>query len=132
MACNCAGKGLQPFSVEFILFGKYLHRIGRERTPQCHHCGADVDTAEHTLEDCPEWTQQRAALCANIGLDLTLPAVVRAMVGSDNGWDAVKVFCETVMSAKEEAERAREVDPLADPARRRRFGRRRRAFARRL
>ncbi|PZC83970.1 hypothetical protein B5X24_HaOG206316 [Helicoverpa armigera] len=31
-------------------FGSYLHRIGREETPQCHHCEAEVDSTEHTLE----------------------------------------------------------------------------------
>lgn len=34
-------------------FGEYLHRIGREDTTKCHHCGDPEDTARHTLEDCP-------------------------------------------------------------------------------
>jgi len=35
-------------------FGKFLCRIGRERTTRCHHCGALEDSAQHTLEECPE------------------------------------------------------------------------------
>ncbi|XP_011860716.1 PREDICTED: uncharacterized protein LOC105557920 [Vollenhovia emeryi] len=31
-------------------FGGYLHRIGRERTTQCHHCEEAEDSAQHTLE----------------------------------------------------------------------------------
>ncbi|XP_053990429.1 uncharacterized protein LOC128882726 [Hylaeus volcanicus] len=34
-------------------FGEYLQRMGRESTAQCHHCGEKVDTARHTLEECP-------------------------------------------------------------------------------
>ncbi|XP_063838169.1 uncharacterized protein LOC135087298 [Ostrinia nubilalis] len=113
-------------------FGRYLHRIGRERTAACHHCGAGIeDTAEHTLEVCTAWEPHRATLRAAIESDLSLPAVVKAIVGSDTGYDAFKAYCEAVMLEKETAEREREEDPLADPARRRRMGRRRRAFARR-
>ncbi|XP_063827157.1 uncharacterized protein LOC135076667 [Ostrinia nubilalis] len=113
-------------------FGKYLHRIGRERTTACHHCDDPVDTAEHTLEVCTAWAPQRARLQAAIGLDITLPAMIKAMVGSKPGWDAVKAFCEAVIATKEAAEREREEDPSADPIRRKRVGQRRRAFARRL
>ncbi|KPJ12887.1 Retrovirus-related Pol polyprotein from type-1 retrotransposable element R1 [Papilio machaon] len=33
-------------------FGRYLHRIRREETASCHECGADEDTAQHTLQVC--------------------------------------------------------------------------------
>jgi hypothetical protein len=107
-------------------FGKYLHRIGREETPSCHNCGAAEDTARHTLEVCPSWSEQRRELVAAVGRDLSLPSVVNAMLGSDRAWAAVASFCEHVMSEKEAEERAREEDPLAAPLRRRRRGRRRR------
>ncbi|XP_012276844.1 uncharacterized protein LOC105697777 [Orussus abietinus] len=32
-------------------FGEYLCRIGREATARCHHCDAERDTAQHTLEE---------------------------------------------------------------------------------
>ncbi|KAG7294991.1 hypothetical protein JYU34_022602 [Plutella xylostella] len=103
-------------------FGKYLCRIGREETQACHHCGAAVDSAEHTLAECPAWADERSALCAVIGQDLTLPAVIAAIVSSRPAWRAFSTFCETVMSQKEDAEREREQE---DPARRRaRRGRR--------
>ncbi|KAJ0169137.1 hypothetical protein K1T71_014945 [Dendrolimus kikuchii] len=90
-------------------FGRYLCRLGREPTSGCHHCDTgDEDTALHTLQECPAWTEQRRQLVAFTGLDLSLPAVVRTMVGSRTGWDAVSSFCEHVMFAKEEAERERE------------------------
>ncbi|KAL0812200.1 hypothetical protein ABMA28_009575 [Loxostege sticticalis] len=130
-------RGSLPYRMVQVLtghgcFGKYLHNIGRESTAGCHHCGSDTDTAQHTLEECPAWAGQRVALTAAIGLDLSLPTVVKTIVDNDTGFDAFKTFCESVMLEKEMAERAREEDPLADPIRRRRTGRRRRAFARNL
>lgn len=98
-------------------FGEYLNRIGREITPQCHHCGAGQDSAQHTLEQCPAWSSERRILQQNIGQDLSLPSVVAAMLADENVWQQVTSFCETVMVQKEVAERDRE---RADPARRRR------------
>ncbi|KAJ0177492.1 hypothetical protein K1T71_007501 [Dendrolimus kikuchii] len=104
-------------------FGRYLCRIRREQTSGCHHCvGGDEDTALHTLQVCPAWDEQRRDLVAAVGADLSLPAVVKAMVGSADAWDAAASFCETVMSAKEAAEREREqsATPPSRQSRRRR------------
>ncbi|XP_041981665.1 uncharacterized protein LOC121735065 [Aricia agestis] len=101
-------------------FGRYLCEIaGREETTRCHHCGEDRDTAAHTLTACPSWIPQRAALTAAIGQDISLPAMVRAMLRSELEWKAVENFSEEVIAAKEEAERDREREAL-DPQRRRR------------
>lgn len=107
-------------------FGSYLHRIGREETPSCHHCGATEDTAQHTLEECTSFEDERRGLRAVVGEDLSLPSVVRAMLGGERAWRAMASFCENVVLQKEAAERERERDPLAPPHRRRRGRRRRR------
>nr|XP_026487868.1 uncharacterized protein LOC113394685 [Vanessa tameamea] len=60
---------------------------------------------------------QRQVLVQEIGRNLSLRAVVSAMLRRESAWDAVFSFCETVIVQKEIAERARE---RADPARRRR------------
>ncbi|CAH2217202.1 jg2784 [Pararge aegeria aegeria] len=114
-------------------FGRYLFKVaGREPTEVCHECGCATDTAQHTLADCPKWAESRKALVATVGQDLSLPAVVRAMVGSDRSWEAVVSFCEDVMVQKELAERLREDDVDSNPLRRRRVGRRQLAHNRRL
>ncbi|XP_049885128.1 uncharacterized protein LOC126380050 [Pectinophora gossypiella] len=114
-------------------FGRYLcHIAGREPLAVCHHCACSDDTADHTLGVCPAWAQQRAVLASVVGNDLSLPAVVNAMVGSKRAWEAMVSFCEDVVAQKEAAERTREDDPLSDPIRRRRTGRRRGVFARQL
>ncbi|XP_048001431.1 uncharacterized protein LOC125238201 [Leguminivora glycinivorella] len=112
-------------------FGHYLHRIGREPSTQCLDCGVEDDTAQHTLEECSRCPVERAALVAATGLvDLSLHSVIGAMLSSERRWDAVASFCEDVMSQKEAAEREREAAADALPLRRRRQGRRRRAFLR--
>ncbi|XP_063899081.1 uncharacterized protein LOC135119160 [Helicoverpa armigera] len=108
-------------------FGKFLCRIGREPTPECHHCGiCSEDSSLHTLVECPAWATQRRDLAAAVDAagSLSLPAVVSYMVGSEEGWNAVASFCEDVMVAKEKAERERETSTTL-PARSRRSGRRR-------
>ncbi|XP_072940634.1 uncharacterized protein [Epargyreus clarus] len=90
-------------------FGEYPHRIGREASAQCHHFGHAQESAQHTLEEC--------VLVQHIGPYLSPETVVAAMVRSGEAWNSVVAFCDRVMLAKQDAERARERD---DPARRRR------------
>ena len=92
-------------------FGEYLCRIGKEPTTCCHHCDGDRDTAQHTLETCPAWAGERGVLVREIGEDLSLPAVVKEIVGRESAWRAFSSFCDRVMSQKEEAERQRERAP---------------------
>nr|XP_012218474.1 PREDICTED: uncharacterized protein LOC105669866 [Linepithema humile] len=86
-------------------FGKYLCCIGKKHTTQCHHCAADRDSAQHTLEECPAWAKERRALVTVVGRDLSLPALVKIMLEEEEKWRAVLSFCEQVMLQKEEAER---------------------------
>jgi len=65
-----------------------------------------------------------------VGEDLSLSALIRSMVDDERSWKAVSSFYEQVMLQKEEAEKAREMDPEDPPQRRRRGGARRRAHAR--
>ncbi|XP_071554589.1 uncharacterized protein [Temnothorax nylanderi] len=88
-------------------FGVYLHRIGKEATTECHHCDEERDTAQHTLEHCPAWATQRRVLQGEVGNDLSLPAIVAAMVGDETRWRAFLAFCGNVMSQKEASERIR-------------------------
>jgi len=88
-------------------FGKYLRRIGRERTAECYECGAREDSAQHTLQDCSAWQARRRVLTASIGRDLSLPAVVSAILRGEGSWKAFVQYYEVVMLEKEENERVR-------------------------
>ncbi|XP_020296711.1 uncharacterized protein LOC109861458 [Pseudomyrmex gracilis] len=93
-------------------FGEYLHRISKEPTTHCHECGAANDTAQHTLEECPEWPEERRELVAKTGEPPSLGALLRALVsGEEDVGHAAVSFCETVVLRKEEAKRAREREP---------------------
>ncbi|KAI4476276.1 hypothetical protein M0804_013730 [Polistes exclamans] len=48
-------------------FPAYLHGIRRTDSPRCFHCGADRDDAEHTLIECPAWTNARDSLVRELG-----------------------------------------------------------------
>lgn len=112
-------------------FGHYLHhKAGKEPTTRCHHCEEDQDTAQHILEFCPAWAEQRRVLVDTIAADLSPPALFRTMLSGERGWEAISSFCETVVSQREEAEKVREGDSLAHPMRARRGGARRRAYDR--
>lgn len=114
-------------------FGSYLCQVvRREPTMACHHCGASEDSAHHTRAICPAWAMPRSELMAVVGSDLSLPVLVEAMVESEEAWEAVVAFAESVIKEKETAERTREDDVNSLPIRRRRTGRRRLAYAHHL
>ncbi|XP_050488680.1 uncharacterized protein LOC126872618 [Bombus huntii] len=89
------------------VFGKYLREIGRETADICHHCGEGRDTAQHTLQLYPAWELSRYTLRHVIGERLTPSAIVEAMLRGPQEYEAVRLFCERVMLAKERAERER-------------------------
>jgi len=82
-------------------FGEYMHMIGKEHTTGCHHCAAGQDSARHTLMECPAWDEERGALAAVVGPDLSLPAHVLSVLEGEDKWDAVSSFYDKVMSQKE-------------------------------
>lgn len=90
-------------------FGTYLYRIGKVDSAQCEHCEERrEDSAEHTLQECNAWRQNRDALTGVIGNDLNLKTVVRAMCESKEAWSAMSRFAAEVMRTKEEKERERQ------------------------
>lgn len=88
-------------------FYEYLYRIGKAESAICPFCEREEDTAEHTLERCEEWRGEREFLTSIIGNDLSLTSVVRRILHSEEGWQALVSFAERVMMTKEEDGRAR-------------------------
>lgn len=89
-------------------FGQYLNKIGKESTSECHHCPEPIDSAEHTLFECPAWTEERGRLECTVGVQLDVGNLIPVMLSCPAKWEAVKQFARAVMQAKENAERARE------------------------
>ena len=116
-----SGPALLSYRITQVLtghgcFGEYLKRIGAEATADCHDCNEDLDSAQHTLEECEAFKVQRRALSAVIGSDLSPAAIISALLVDDEERKEVASFCEEVISQKEAAERERE---RLIPARRR-------------
>lgn len=76
-------------------FEQYLHRIGWESTPRCHHCSAGMDSADHTVQKCPAWNDERRRLEEAIGKDLALPFIARSIVEDPGKWEAFSVFAKS-------------------------------------
>jgi len=87
-------------------FGTYLHRIKKEVNRRCHHCGADVDDARHTMFECSSWDVERSEVARVLGVfDITTMA--EKMVTHADCWEAISTFASRVMTSKEDSERER-------------------------
>ncbi|XP_011707931.1 PREDICTED: uncharacterized protein LOC105462776 [Wasmannia auropunctata] len=64
----------------------------------------------HTLGGCRAWDGDRQALASVIGKDMSLGAVMAAILRTRENWIAFGKFSENVMLRKEEAERARQAE----------------------
>ncbi|XP_018395232.1 PREDICTED: uncharacterized protein LOC108773795 [Cyphomyrmex costatus] len=90
-------------------FAVYLWEIGKLSSPACGFCdGRDEDDAIHTLEECPQWEEQRRLLGESVEGGITLGNIFGRAMESIDGWKAFSKFCETVIGAKETREREEE------------------------
>lgn len=89
-------------------FGSYLHRIGKQPSTRYYHCCDPKDSPEHALRECFSWVCERSMLAQALGSnDLSLPAIIRAMLEDKKKWLAFSNFARAVMRAKEKEERVR-------------------------
>ncbi|KAG5312850.1 NHL1 protein, partial [Acromyrmex insinuator] len=54
-------------------FVEYLCRIEKKSTTHCHHYVVIRDSAQHTLDICPTWTELRGVLVEKVGPDFSPP-----------------------------------------------------------
>ncbi|XP_070512918.1 uncharacterized protein [Cardiocondyla obscurior] len=93
-------------------FSEYLYRIKKGSTTHCYHCdGGARDTAQHTLEICAAWKEERETLVHLIGPDLRLSSVTSKIIEDVEYWKAFLLFSERVMRKKEDDERVRQGQP---------------------
>nr|XP_012231370.1 PREDICTED: uncharacterized protein LOC105677372 [Linepithema humile] len=91
--CHCT-----QILLEHGCFKAYLFKIRRADSPNCEHCSEEQDTAQHTLEFCPAWEQERAELRGELECDedLDLTEVVRRILEDIRKWRAFNKFCSNV------------------------------------
>nr|XP_012217376.1 PREDICTED: uncharacterized protein LOC105669164 [Linepithema humile] len=92
------------------LFPGLLRKRKRAAFSSCENCGGGPDTAQHTLESCSAWDEERAKLrgVLNRRTGLDLPSIIAAITSDKAKWRAFIAFCGRVMKAKEEGEREKE------------------------
>lgn len=93
-------------------FNTYIHRIGKTDSPICSQCETTEDSAEHTLQVCERWQEERRVLVSSLGLEeeqLNLEGLIKAMLEGRDKWNAGIGFAGKVMRTKEEEERQREI-----------------------
>lgn len=72
--CQTTWSNTDHFLTQFMTghgdFGEYLHRIGKRENPYCNYCELPtVETALHTLLECPRWAslrQKTVKTCGNL------------------------------------------------------------------
>lgn len=90
-------------------FGSYVHRVGKKRDASCLHCEEEIDSMEHTLQNCPAWAEKRTLLVEKLEIEeLTLGTIMVAILESREKWRAFAQFAKEVMRSKEEQERRRQ------------------------
>ena len=108
-------------------FQHYLTWRDRAPSAACNHCAGDSDTAEHTLFVCEYWTEHRAELQSRLGHQPTTADLPDILCGPDfdvlpadpeeraallaEADERLRLFyrmVESIMSLKEEEERARQ------------------------
>lgn len=81
-------------------FRKYLHKIGKCRTPYCLYEEDDeTDDAEHTFFWCSRWAQKRRELENQTGT-LTVENLIPTMMNNEENWEAVRLYCGHILQLK--------------------------------
>lgn len=83
-------------------FRDYLYRFNLVESNVCLQCKINSDTAQHTIEVCPEWNQERLELQREVGRDLSLRAIIEEMLKRPEAWTAFQQFSQVVLKKKEE------------------------------
>lgn len=113
-------------------FQSYLHSRKRALDAMCYHCRDPEDDVEHTVFRCPYWADNRREMESVIGRPLQPTDIPEILLGPDpdimpedmldrrrieatakRQLDEFVRMVEAIMSAKEEAERARQTAAAA-------------------
>lgn len=89
-------------------FATFLHRIGKLNSPDCLFCMGSEDSAEHTIQYCPEWNAEREEMVRQLQVEPQLVRIVQVICKDKEAWETFRQFCEAVLIKKEEEERSRQ------------------------
>jgi hypothetical protein len=81
-------------------FRLYLHRMGKVDSSRCRYCGHNEDDVHHTFFVCRHFEDDRIALAAFVGGELTPDNIVEKMLQGEEKWNAVNDFVLSVLRRK--------------------------------
>lgn len=90
-------------------FYRFLCMIGKVTTPHCRLCGNMEDNAQHTIEHCSAWDEERRRLKNRLGEDLSISNIICRILEENENWISFQSFAEEIMKKKESKEREEEV-----------------------
>lgn len=85
-------------------FEHYKQRFKLSSEPNCRYCG-DIDTAEHTMFQCPRWSGERVQLAQQITVNITKENLIAQMLEGKEKWESIVGFIHRIMKTKIEDER---------------------------
>ncbi|KAL1489506.1 hypothetical protein ABEB36_014390 [Hypothenemus hampei] len=88
------------------IFGKYLHKIGKAESAACWYCGG-IDDAEHTIFECPQFTEIRRAAGNRCGVALTKENIGNFISENKEKQEHIFDMLRELMTVKEKTESER-------------------------
>jgi len=98
------------------VFNYFLHKINKTETNTCRHCDGrnNIDTVQHTLQECAAWATEREEFARQSGMvntgEITLGNIIRKMLESKEKWQTANRYINEIIIKKEEEERLRQRD----------------------
>jgi hypothetical protein len=89
-------------------FAAFLNKIGKENSPKCWYCDAEVDDVEHTLFRCERWDYERLQVMRETTEWPTKENFVAILLRSKEDWEVIVKYVSKILKAKEDTERQRE------------------------
>lgn len=80
-------------------FRRYLHGIGRARTPYCLYCPEMPDDAEYTFFKCVRWAQHSVELEGGTE-EVTPDNIVELMLSGEKNWISVAHWVQNILRTK--------------------------------
>ncbi|KAJ8978657.1 hypothetical protein NQ317_019093 [Molorchus minor] len=105
---DCGHRRVEYYLTQFLTghgsFGEYLRRIKKTEEERCRYCGAEQDSPNHTIMDCPRFSTLREGVWEELGIENGRD-LIRKMLGKKENWEKLHKVINEIMTTKEREER---------------------------
>ena len=78
-------------------FRAYIYKFKHKESPECPTCGGILENAQRVFFICSRFTKQQQNLETAVDLKITPENLTKAMLDSEDGWEATKTFATKVL-----------------------------------